>query len=275
LEYLYHYTDIERLALIVRHRTIRFSRFDKLDDITESKVFTDYSFAPYLFTSCWTADKLENIPMWYMYAKKMTGVRLKLPKDPFKKYKLKSDPSRGLTVTGDWYNLLPPNRLVTDEYIIMNNPFSEKDYFREVEYVDDPSIYFKNFAVFSEGENGRTGLRLESTYKLGKYKSIVWSFQKEVRYLLVILPSAHGMQEANLNVDKHQELINHQLTVIKRQIKNKIEHFDLELSDCVDDIEITIGPLCNNDDMVRVKSLIEDCTENGKLVRSVLTGTIQ
>lgn len=36
-EYLYHYTNIETLALILRNQTIRFNSLDKMDDLQEQQ----------------------------------------------------------------------------------------------------------------------------------------------------------------------------------------------------------------------------------------------
>ena len=37
-ELIHHYTTINSLALILKNKTIRFSRLDKLDDISEAKI---------------------------------------------------------------------------------------------------------------------------------------------------------------------------------------------------------------------------------------------
>ena len=34
-EYLFHYTNVEALALILKNRTIRFSSLDRMDDLQE------------------------------------------------------------------------------------------------------------------------------------------------------------------------------------------------------------------------------------------------
>lgn len=37
IEYLYHYTNIETLTLILKNRTIRFNSLDKMDDLQEQE----------------------------------------------------------------------------------------------------------------------------------------------------------------------------------------------------------------------------------------------
>ena len=36
-EYLYHYTSVDSLALILKHRTIRLNPLDKMDDLQEQE----------------------------------------------------------------------------------------------------------------------------------------------------------------------------------------------------------------------------------------------
>ena len=36
-EYLYHYTNIESLALILKNQTIRFNSLDRMDDLQEKE----------------------------------------------------------------------------------------------------------------------------------------------------------------------------------------------------------------------------------------------
>ena len=38
-KHIYHYTNIETLALILKNKTIRFNRLDRVDDISEGESF--------------------------------------------------------------------------------------------------------------------------------------------------------------------------------------------------------------------------------------------
>ena len=58
---IYHYTNIEALALILKNQTIRFNRLDKVDDIEEGNAESwGVKFCKYVFVSCWTDKKEEN-----------------------------------------------------------------------------------------------------------------------------------------------------------------------------------------------------------------------
>lgn len=65
---IYHYTNIDTLALILKNRTIRFNRLDNVDDLEEGKAESlGIKFCKYIFVSCWTKKRrrkhssLENV----------------------------------------------------------------------------------------------------------------------------------------------------------------------------------------------------------------------
>lgn len=89
-EYLYHYTSLETLALILENRTICFNSLLNVDDIEESETSDLKNFGKYVYVSCWTDEKDEMIPMWNLYTPDMHGVRIKLPAFPFEKHKYKA-----------------------------------------------------------------------------------------------------------------------------------------------------------------------------------------
>ena len=64
---LYHYTNLKTLALILKHRTLRFNRLDKVDDLEENVKSNGLNLGQYIFVSCWTEDAEESIPLWRMY----------------------------------------------------------------------------------------------------------------------------------------------------------------------------------------------------------------
>ena len=75
----HHYTSIETLELILKNRTIRFNRTDRVDDPDENDIIiNDINIAKYLFVSCWTMEDCESIPQWSMYGNNSKGVRITL-----------------------------------------------------------------------------------------------------------------------------------------------------------------------------------------------------
>lgn len=76
LRYLYHYTSIETLALILKNKTIRFSSLSRVDDVEEEATADYGNLGRFTFVSCWTNDLEESIPLWNLYTPNMTGVRI-------------------------------------------------------------------------------------------------------------------------------------------------------------------------------------------------------
>ena len=76
-EYLYHYTNIETLALILQNHSFRFNSLDKMDDLQEQETADLKNVGQFCYISSWTDDVDESIPMWNMYTSINSGVRIK------------------------------------------------------------------------------------------------------------------------------------------------------------------------------------------------------
>ena len=83
-EYLYHYTSIETLALILKNRTIRFNNLLNVDDPEEAETKDLGLSGKHCLVSCWTKSSEDTLPMWNMYTPRMKGVRIKMKMNPFK-----------------------------------------------------------------------------------------------------------------------------------------------------------------------------------------------
>lgn len=88
---LYHYTSLETLALILRYRTIRFSRLDMVDDPQEQRSADSQNLGKMKLVSCWTSSDEESIPMWREYAGAECGVRIQMKSYPFKQYSVSNE----------------------------------------------------------------------------------------------------------------------------------------------------------------------------------------
>src|SRR5690554_452828 len=174
---IHHYTTINTLALILKTQKIRFTRLDKVDDISESKIYKKYNLSKFLFVSCWTKQEEESIPQWHMYTDRMKGVRISLKKDMFN-YQPLNPLNDNFIKTGEVLSPIPYESLFTDNYIILPEFLNKQKFEREVIYVNNPSEYYKNAVDIKQSDDGRTELKIKETHNLAMYKTKEWEFQK-------------------------------------------------------------------------------------------------
>ena len=85
MEYLYHYTSVDVLELILSNRTIRLQPLYKMDDWQEQFSAHGRAHGRHIFISSWTSESEEIPKMWRDYCKPYpeNGVRIKMPLNPF------------------------------------------------------------------------------------------------------------------------------------------------------------------------------------------------
>lgn len=141
--HLYHYTNIENLALILKNKTIRFNPLDKMDDLQEKEASDAKNIGRIFYVSSWTEDETESIPMWNMYASLQSGVRIKMKSIPFEnrghnydEIKRALPPSMKFEVKGDPpKTLIPYSDMITRGFIVVPN--SAEKILHKVEYTSD------------------------------------------------------------------------------------------------------------------------------------------
>ena len=196
MKYLYHYTTLENLALILDSKTIRFKPLDTMDDLQESMSKGIANAGQFIFVSSWTDVEVETIPMWNMYADLKSGVRIALPMNPFEEYEITV--GHVCEVKGNCM----PDYLSRDTVFrkslypisdIFDGKFFSPDMLMELEDNDDPvqveytnekEKLYPNVLIDDEDELGF------DIGCLGVYKNKAWEFQSEWRYKLTILPGS-------------------------------------------------------------------------------------
>lgn len=272
---IYHYTNIEILALILKNRTLRFNRLDKVDDPEESIFISNgVNLGPYTFVSCWTEKKEESIPMWKMYTQGKWGVRLSFIKEGLFKTYCEDDGYRynGLVTTNfgaQIKHLFPADvRYNQTKY---TPPFISEDYdkcnfYRKIEYVKDVKQFAKD-SVLKE----RSYLCVKSD-QVGSYKNERWDFQEESRFVLLFMP---GNPSAVFNTPGYAA---EQNKMISDFVQNKdlgFSYYDMNLSDeAFDSLVITMSPLCDMPQRTIVEALKDKYAPKAKVVDSNLLGKI-
>lgn len=268
---LYHYTNIESLEFILKDNTLRFNNLTNLDDPLEN-INDSINLNKVTYVSCWTNDSTESIPMWNMYSDNLSGVRIELESDMFKKTFSENFPmiknvdnitlNRGEETLG--FSLTELDALGMSAVTSIPSLI-------QVEYVSKETLDLlrKNIITYKKESSSINGQRKKSekeninTGIFGKYKLPAWSFQKEWRFKLMLNPFT--LQElADYNQRVHHEYFK-EGRLLKAQdfITEKLEinenipqHLLLPLNPSVlMNAQVVLGPRMDEQDKERVRQI--------------------
>ncbi|MCK4343666.1 MAG: hypothetical protein KAX05_00150 [Bacteroidales bacterium] len=243
---LFHYSSINKLALILDSKKIRFNRLDLVNDPNEG-ISKDFgAMAMYMFVSCWTKNSEENFALWNMYTDKMRGIRIELPTPVFNSYKI-----------GDYSDfIITKNDSLNDQKRIFILPAENKPVL--VEYTDDEDRLFPKI---------RTDIGLK-TSALGLRKRTIWKIEDEVRYKMEIYPFDPNVSIENFPVAYEK--------FIDKRIPPSIEFYDVDLNiESLKEMKIVIGPKCVLGDRQIVEALISKYNPTAEIFESKLSGKIK
>lgn len=241
-EYLYHYTSIEKLALILKNRTIKFNNLLNVDDPEEAETSDLGTAGRHCLVSCWTNSEEDVIPMWNMYTPDMKGVRIKLRKYPFKQYTYNKGEKY---FTEDIKSYIDYNGSYTTSVCISAQyPLLEK-----IEYTDDEKLLKPE--IITKSENGIKA----SFQNIGRCKRTYWNFQQEYRYIIRTAP--WGMMELERVKEPNEQILifNRILDKNNTQYCNEI-YLDL-VEDAFSDMEVLLAPKTTESECIIVQALLD------------------
>lgn len=240
-KYLYQYTSIETLALILKNKSIKFNSLKNVDDSEEVEAKDIKDFGKYAFVSCWTNDKRENIALWNMYTEKMKGIRIKLPYNC-----LNSDPVKIKKQLVHYGNNLQ---------LVSEDPFTGSCFkCYEVKYTDVDSELFPT--VWRPERSRKYPLLLNG---LGRTKSTQWTFQNEWRYII------YTQLNNWLNEGEIIEIGRKRLEDFK-EIPKGI-YVDIS-NNAFKNMEILLGPRISDADIIIVEALVDKYNKGIKVSKS-------
>ena len=247
-DYLYHYTSLESLALILTNKTLCFNSLMNVDDAEEVETADFGNAGKYRYVSCWTDDPNESVALWKLYTPDMHGVRIGLRRMPFKKYQYKKGEYNFDSDTTSFVNY--EKLFIEDRGMILGiEPQLVKvEYKREESYIH-PSIIKHSI------EDGKEWL----TYaigELGKYKRDIWEFQHEWRYILTILPV--GMR--SLYAEPILMMKNTFEAMKNNRAVPAYDRYFFEIDDtAIQFADILFGPKMNEAEKILAKALLREC----------------
>lgn len=243
---LYHYTSIERLAIILKNRSIRFSRANKVNDLDEVVISDVPEIKKCVFLSCWSASKKESIPLWALYGSRMKGVRIELVSAMFK-----SGSEPRLSKCGKFFivNLLTLKNLAQRKKDRHWVPYLFGP--SEVKYTDKNQISVMN------------GRDIDVS-KIGVLKLEHWKFEEEYRY--IIFPTALWNPEA--------EVFQFYNDIKDNPITDESIYIPID-KNILDNIIVTLGPNASDSEYCRVDALLKKYTKNGQISYSELRDKVK
>lgn len=269
MEYLYHYTNIESLALILKNHTIRFSSLDQMDDKQENMASDISSVGQFCYISSWTSDSTESIPMWNMYSSLNSGARIKLRKNPFKVFTYSKEDLKkffrqtnyNLDMTDCTLSLYHPIEELFSSYKTPRSFLGAELY--AVEYTNKHELLYPQTVITNADT---TNIAIGA---LGKYKNLHWEFQNEWRYRWIFLP-------LNLTFDSpEQEFATLMTSIISESATQPFKHYDNQISDeAYAEMEITLSPSISLGNKELIMNTIQKYNPTAIIKESELTGLI-
>lgn len=275
MEYLYHYTSLETLALILYNKTICFNNLLYVDDQEEVETEDMGNFGKFVYVSCWTKDEKESIPLWNMYTPNMHGVRIRMPIFPFKKYSYKKGE---LFFTEDVETYINMKKMYDENKASIA---SKEPRLVEIEYTEEHDKLYPKIRTEScigalkvvLGESslddiGANNAKVEYSFKeLGRWKHENWSFEKEWRYIITVTPM--GIQDMScLSFEGRSEMFR---KLEDRTLNPPYERLFLDISDeALEDIEIVFGPRMSEPEKIMAKALLKQYCSHAEYRESSL-----
>ena len=273
-EYLYHYTTVDTLELILKNRTIRFNPLTKMDDYLEQWSAHGKQEGSHVFISSWTESEEELPKMWKDYCRpdSAQGVRIRLVKNPFsvtknhlpyglekaaaemlaleahvieqtlhKKVRSYEDHKKLLTVA------LARNKEAKKILTKLHYEIAHKNVechtrdvdhlLIKVEYTDDPDKLFPTMYYDYEGTH------FEIYDKFGVYKDPSWDWQKEWRYRLHFRMLTPGTMHNDGEIELYDL---------------PFDHYDLVLDEeKIRDMQIVLSPTATDEVRVKAEKIVE------------------
>ncbi len=267
---LFHYTTIDALKCILKNKTIRLRPLSTLDDMEEALSQDSKAIGDYIFVSSWSEESKEMIPMWFMYSDQGKGVRIELPAFPFVNYSYSPEeqlkyrlPPSNETI----FTVLPMEVILSKDFVVA--PFHNEAILKPIEYTDDTNALYPQLWTY----NGNT--EMFSYGKMGLCKNTYWSFQKEWRYILHVIP---------ISLEKAQYLINYNSSELKRKIHQvsdgqlpcPIKYFDLKIDPiALGQMKIILGPNMDQDDASMVRRIANEANTRIRVLDSQLKGKLR
>ncbi|KGA42829.1 DUF2971 domain-containing protein [Pectobacterium odoriferum] len=281
---IHHYTSLSSLALILKNRTIRFTRTDLLDDVQEFHLGDIWPSAVNFFVSSWSAESEESIPQWAMYGDSFKGVRLTISDNIFPWEKLsvdvhseKKDAKNYCLRVNNVFSPFDKTNMFGNGYVLIPMYLSMHDFKNRVKYVDSIKEVINDLII-------KTGSGIETRGNINEpvfIKSKHWEYQNEIRFVLMATKGPNLIYENS--PEEYEDVFlsemansNNGLIDSNRDKAPLVKYIDLPvMSTAFGSLQVVLGPLAPVSSRVIVESLCEKYAPNSLVKESSLSGQIR
>ncbi|WP_281202694.1 hypothetical protein [Cytobacillus kochii] len=250
VDYLYHYTNLETLKLILENKTFRLSSLNKMDDLEEGDTEDFQKLGRFIYISSWTNNPVESLLLW-SYSRGNEGVRLRMKSNIFKTTYVNERVSihgQSVSIEENFNDGILD--LMKRENIVFVPPRAE---LMRVTYTDLNRLLKPT--VFKKYPKGG-GFTLE-TKDLGIFKKVEWQDQQEWRYRLNSMPLNFN-ELSIINDPKYFDVL-----LEKVRTRDELPYIDLPLKDdAFDGLEILCSPKMSKEGKSELKLLLEKYAPN-------------
>lgn len=262
-KYLYHYTTIQNLALILKNRTLRLMPLNLVDDLQEAKSKDLQNFGQFVYISSWTDKEEEVIPMWKMYTKPECGVRIGMVENPFQIFDSNinkfRDPTQKEYITSSdkktegIFPIIRIEEMEKNHCLFANMGLNHQ--LKQVRYSHKPEELEPQIISFNKNtENLKISLD-----KLGEIKNEYWSFQQEWRYVIRTQPFSIPRSFKNFDGEMNKYITE----ILSGMAKQSLPYIDLHLSNhALETMEIILAPDMSEANKILVECLVEKYNPN-------------
>ncbi len=265
---IHQYTSIASLALILKNRTIKFSRLDGMDDIEEEALSSlGIRLGGFVFASCWTYGEKESIPLWKIYTPFLQGVRITMDNDMFKSFPVSQEEIRTYHIAcgneENFSSIIPIAEMFTKDYTILNTFWNNQYFFNKVEYVENIRSVYDSLIELDEK---KMNIRMNN---VGFFKHTDWNFQEECRFRLIILPNT-GISVGD------ERYASYLMNCIQKEIYAPFNYYFLKLKEeAIDSMTITLSPFSTENDRIRVHNLCHQYAPKAMVTDSSLKNRVR
>ncbi|GAB2185301.1 DUF2971 domain-containing protein [Roseibium sp. LAB1] len=246
---LFQYTSIDSLGKILASRSLRFSRLDTMNDPEEATSADVPLAATSVFVSCWSADKVERIPMWSMYGAHFEGVRIGLPINMFAGRETPKVFEKGgafSSFDGQFSIARKEPALGTNGRCIIGP--------NKICYSNDPK--YRNRKLVH-----RTGGKAHFTpYDLGMVKSTYWAYEEEWRFKIAAVST-----ETQFPDDRYFNEVT--LDFANFPVETEALFVPLDPT-ALDELEVIVGPRAGTKVIAELEHILGDHAPQAKLTQS-------